>query len=164
MTQTKPFSKLKKNIESFFVPELLLKVNCISYPIRSQYGSSSIPRFYIQLGKEKEVIWDFAKDFPLDGEYPYWANQFGISNLIREYIDAPLANLVNKKFEKNKVGMITQYLYSNHQDEIHFDLGLTDLFKAGDRRLGKEKLLKWAETKGVNPKAKLILEKRFSKK
>lgn len=163
MSQARPFSKLKKQIESLFVPELKLKVNCISYPMKIQHGNTSVPRFYIQLGKEKQVIWDFPKNFPVDGEYPYWANQIGISKLIREYIDAPIIGLLNKKFEREQVSMIMQYLYSNHQDEVHFDLKLTDLFKAGDRRIGREKLLKWSRKKEVNPKVKLILENRFTK-
>lgn len=52
MTQIRPFSKLKKQIENLFVPELKLEVFCISYPVRSQRGSSSIPRFYIRLDKK----------------------------------------------------------------------------------------------------------------
>lgn len=164
MSQSIPFTKLSKEIEKLFVTELNLKVNCISYPIRSQYGSSSIPRFYIQLGKDKEIIWDFPKDFPIkNANYHCWKDQTVISQLIREYIDTPVLELPKKKFEIERIMRIDQYLWENHQDEYDFKLGLTDLFKAADRRLGKEKLLQWSETKGINPKVKLILEKRFKK-
>ena len=158
MTQTKPFTKLSKEIEKLFVPELKMSMKCLSYPMKSQRGSTSVPRFFIKL--DKEIIWDFPKDFPVDGEYPYWANQIGISKLIREYIDAPINGLLNKKFEIEHVSVIKQYLYSNHQDNYDFNLNLTDLFKVADRRIGKKKLLDWAGTIS-NPKVNLILEKRF---
>ena len=161
MSQTRPFSKLKKQIENLFVPELKMKVNCFSYPIRSQYGSSSIPRFYVQLGKE--TIWDFPKDFPIKHiNYHHWKDSTGVSVLIREYMDTPLLELPGKIFPFEHVKEIHQYLWYNHQDNYDFKLGLTDLFKAADRRIGKEKLLKWA-SKIENPKVKLILETRFTR-
>lgn len=151
MTPAKPFSKLKKQIESLFIPELKMQVNCISYPIRSQYGSSSIPRFYVQLGKE--IIWDFPKDFPIkDIHYHYWKEDTGISNLIREYIDTPVLELLDKTFENEQIIIEPQ--------RCNFYLGLIDMFIAADRRIGKEKLMKWS-SEIENPKVKLILAKRF---
>ena len=160
MKPRRPFSKLKKQIESLFVPELKIKVCCISYPIRSQHGSSSIPRFYVQVGKE--TIWDFPKDFPIkNANYHCWKDQTTISELIREYIDTPISELLNKKFTLEHIRRIDQYLWENYQDDYDFKLGLTDLFKASDRRLGKEKLLKWS-SKIKYHKVYFILEKRFS--
>lgn len=151
MTPAKPFSKLKKQIESLFIPELKMRVNCISYPIRSQYGSSSIPRFYVQLGKE--IIWDFPKDFPIkDIHYHYWKEDTGISNLIREYIDTPILALFNKKFKGERIIIESQ--------KCNFYLGLIDMFIAADRRIGKDKLMQWS-SEIENPKVKLILAKRF---
>lgn len=158
MTQTRPFTKLSKEIEKLFVPELNMKVCCLSYPMKSERGSTSIPRFFIKM--DKEIIWDFPKEFPVDGEYPYWASQIGISNLIREYIDSPIPILLSKKFETEQVSVIKQYLYSNCQDNYDFNLNLTDLFKSADRRIGKKKLLDWAKIVS-NPKVDLILKKRF---
>lgn len=159
MPQSIPFTKLSKPLESLFVPELKMRMRCLSYPMKSERGSTSVPRFFMQLGKE--IIWDFPKDFPLDGEYPYWASQIGISDLIRDYIDAPLSGLLKTNFEREQVRVIRQYIGHSHQDNYDFPLGLTDLFKAADRRLGKKKLLDWGKA-GVNPKVKMILEKRFN--
>lgn len=151
MTHARPFSKLKKQLESLFIPELKMRVNCISYPIRSQYGSSSIPRFYVQLGKE--IIWDYPKDFPIkDIHYHYWKEDTGISNLIREYIDTPVLELFDKTFECEHIIIEPQ--------KCNFYLGLIDMFIAADRRVGKEKLMKWS-SEIENPKVKLILAKRF---
>lgn len=152
MPQTRPFSKLKKQIESLFVPELKMKVNCISYPVRSQYGSSSIPRFYIQLGKE--LIWDFPKGFPIkEIHYHNWKEDTGISDLIREYIDTPLSELLSKKFEGNNIILESQ--------NCKFNIGLTDIFIVADRRIGKEKLLAF-QTQSQT--AKMVLEHRFELK
>lgn len=161
MSHSRPFSKLKKQIENLFVPELKMKVWCISYPVRSQYGSSSIPRFYIQL--EKEIIWDFPKDFPIkEANYHCWKDQTELSQLIREYIDTPVLELPKKKFALEHIKRTDQYLWENRQDSYDFKLGLTDFFKAADRRLGKEKLLKWSE-KISNPNVHLIIAKRFGR-
>ncbi len=161
MTQSRPFSKLKKQIENLFVPELKMKVNCFAYPMRSQYGSTSIPRYYIQLAKN--IIWDFPKDFPIkETKFYYWKDYAGISDLIREYIDTPVLELPKKSFKEETVRMIHQYVGLREQDEYDFYLGLTDIFKVADRRLGKEKLLKWCSEK-KNPKIQLILNKRFTK-
>src|ERR1035437_8421859 len=149
MTQSRPFSKLKKQIESLFVHELKMKINCISYPIKSQYGSSSIPRFYVQLGKE--TIWDFPKDFPIkDIHYHYWKDDTGISNLIREYIDTPVLELLNKIFTGEQIIIESQ--------DCNFYLGLTEIFIAADRRIGREKLL---DLKAFSPIAKKNSAKRF---
>ncbi len=99
MSQARPFSKLKKQIENLFAPELNMQIFCIAYPVRSQYGSSSIPRYYVKLGKE--IIWDFPKDFPLkEISFHLWNDKaVDISNLIRTYIDTPLDELLSESFE-----------------------------------------------------------------
>lgn len=160
MTQIRPFSKLKKQIENLFVPELKMELCCISYPVRSQYGGSSIPRFYIRL--DKKYIWDFPKDFPIkEISYHYWKDNTIISELIREYIDTPIKELPEKEFELEQNCGVHKYSAESVEDELPaFNLHLTDLLKAADRRIGKEKLLKWSKEKS-NENVRLILEKRF---
>ena len=159
MSKGRPFTKLKKQIENLFDSQLKMQLKCFAYPVRSQYGSTSIPRFYVQLGKE--IIWDFPKDSPLKKiSHHYWVGLTGISPLIREYIDAPITNLLNRKFKSEHFGLIMQYVGMPKQDLFEYDQKLTDLFKAADRRIGKEKLLKWATPK-EDPRINYILLKRF---
>ncbi|MEK6881269.1 MAG: hypothetical protein AABY22_16730 [Nanoarchaeota archaeon] len=130
MSKPRPFSKLKKQIDNLFVPELNMSMHCLSYPIRSQRGSSSIARFYVKLGKE--IIWDFPKDSPIKNiDYHQWDSIINISELIREYIDTPVSDLLSNKFELDHI---------DFNDEYTFDIGLVDIFRAGDRRLGKKSL------------------------
>lgn len=161
MSKQRPFSKLKKSIERLFDDKLKMEFCCNSYPIRGQRGHrNSVPRYYVKLGKE--IIWDFPKDFDMK-ELPfyYWADNNHINDLVRDYIDAPLEELLTKKFKYDKNGFIMQHLYSNEQDRFEIDYKLTEIFKAADRRLGKEKLLKWAK-KIENSKVDKILGIRFN--
>lgn len=143
----KPFSKLKREIEKLFVPELQMEFCCSSFPIRGQRPSNNaIPRFYVR--QNKKVIWDFPKDFEFkEMHYAYWARGNKISELARDYIDTPIGSLLEKKFANDfynfsvfNYEMLTQV--SKHSGKYH----LTELFIAADRRLGKDKLLLWAET------------------
>ena len=161
MNKQRPFSKLKKTIESLFDDKLKMEFCCNSYPIRGQWGhKNSIPRYYVKLGKE--IIWDFPKDFDME-ELPfyYWAYNNHINELVHDYIDAPIDKLLTKKFKYDKNTFIMQYLDLNQQDKLEIDYKLTEIFKAADRRIGKEKLLIWAK-KLANPKVDKILEIRFN--
>ena len=161
MSEKRPFSKLKKNIESLFDEKLKMQFCCIAYPMRSQYGSTSIPRFYVKLGKE--IIWDLPKDFKYKEIDIYqWSEGNDICNLVRDYIDTPLDKLLNKKFKEDTFKIILQYLWERTQEDVVLEINLSHLLKAADRRLGKEKLKKWA-TKVQNPKVDRILEIRFGK-
>jgi len=122
----KRWSKLQKELYLLICPEIEFQIHCVRYPMRSQYGSESLPRYWITIGKE--IIWDYPKDFigknkkgdydkPANGEYPYINEASDISDLIREYIDTPKDDLLEKVFEYDK-------------------WGFTDIVKAADRRLG----------------------------
>jgi hypothetical protein len=161
MNKKRPFSKLKKTIESLFDDKLKMEFCCNSYPIRGQWGhKNSIPRYYVKLGKE--IIWDFPKDFDME-ELPfyYWAYNNHINELVHDYIDAPIDKLLKKKFKYDKNTFIMQHLDLNQQDKLEIDYRLTEIFKAADRRIGKEKLLIWAK-KVENPKVDKILGIRFN--
>ena len=143
MPQTRPFTKLKKPLEALFVPGLHMRVDCFAYSIRTQHSILKIPRYTVKLNGE--VIWDFPKDFPLKRETPHlWKDMADISTLIRAYIDAPLDGLTEHVFEGGQVGFIHKYLGTDINDAYDFNLGLTPLFIAADRRMGKDRLHTWS--------------------
>lgn len=136
----KPWSKLKREISALFSPDINIRLHCAAYRMKSQRGSTDLPRYWITLNKE--TIWDYPRDFKNqavsdhrsfpDGIYsgvslllrntcPYGSDTATISGLIREYIDTPEAELLTKPFEKDR-------------------WGLTDILKAADRRIGKRRL------------------------
>jgi hypothetical protein len=119
----------------------------------SQYGSTDLPRYWFQIGKE--TIWDYPKDFLMDSEYfigdqkmtlvdiyPYDNEISAISNIIREYIDTPKEIVFEKVFERDK-------------------WGLTDMLKASDRRIGKERL-KLLNEKSVGEAVHKIIAARLA--
>ena len=145
----KRWSKLQKDLYLLISPDIEFQIHCVSYPMRSQNGSESLPRYWITLGKE--IIWDYPKDFlskekkgnykdPENGNYPYVNEASDISNLIREYIDTPKNDLLDKVFENDK-------------------WGLTDIFKAADRRISAKRLRDLFENKYTNATA-LLSSKR----
>jgi hypothetical protein len=150
----RPFSKLKKQIESLFDSNLKMTFNCTSYAIGHH---NAIPRFYVRLGKD--TIWDFPKDIVVkDLDFHWWSNDLTINDLVREYIDTPVDKLLSIVFE-NETAKMTNY---DDYSVIEFNLNLTPLFIAADRRLGKEKLLAWAADIS-NPNVNKILDLRFGK-
>jgi|GEM_PF-209519 hypothetical protein len=153
----KRFSKLKKQIESLFEPSLKMEFCCYAFPMRSERGSSSIPRFCVKLAGE--IIWDYPKDFEIkDIPFGYWAGDNGISELVREYIDAPKDNILERVF-KNETKEYNIGITETKTFSVTY--GLTDLFKAIDCRLGKEYLIAWAVHHG-NPVVCRILIERFN--
>ena len=98
------------------------QIHCAEYRMCSQRGSTSLPRYWITL--DKEIIFDYPKQFAGREElkyYPYETQISDISSLIREYIDCPCAMLPGRRFEADA-------------------WGLTDILKAADKRLGRERL------------------------
>jgi hypothetical protein len=161
MTQ-KPWSKLKKELEKLFVPGLNMEFNCNSYPIRGQWGHrNSVPRFYLLL--DKEVLWDFPRDFEIkELHFGWWADSNKITDLLREYIDTPIDQLLIKKFENERLVIDTDYLQLGKGKKYEINYHLTELLIAADRRIGKEKLLSFSARK-ANHNIDKILEKRLKK-
>ena len=54
-------------------------------------------------------------------DYPYYSDASYISNLIREYIDTPVADILTRRFENDY-------------------WGVTDIFRAADKRIGQRRL------------------------
>ncbi len=150
----RPFSKLKKQIESLFDSNLRMTFNCISFAVGHH---NAIPRFYVRLGKG--TSWDFPKDFVVkELDFHWWSNNLTINDLVREYIDMPIDKLLSVVFE-NETAKITNY---DDYSVVEFNMNLTPLFIAADRRIGKEKLMDWAA--GINnQKVNMILDLRFGK-
>ena len=132
----KHWSKLQREIYKLIDSRIGIQIHCSVYRMDSRWGGTDLPRYWITLGKE--IIFDYPKDF-LDkklpergliiscshnetvGElYPYVTEISLISDIIREYIDTPLADLLSLDFEAD-------------------DLGITDILKASDRRIGKRR-------------------------
>lgn len=161
MSKPRPFSKLKKIIGSLFDEKLKMEFCCIAYPIRGQWANNSIPRFYLKMGKE--IIWDFPIDFDLaKSPFYYWAGNNNIVELVREYIDTPPDQLLNKEFKLETNEFYSEIPGTRKKEQIIINYKLTDLFKAADRRLGKEKIKNWALTLS-NPAVDRIIQARFDK-
>lgn len=136
------WSKLQKSLYLITCENIDFQIHCAVYRMNSARGSVDLPRYWITVGKK--IIFDYPKQFLNDENnrnYPYETQISNISNCIREYIDCPLSLLLENKFE--------------------CDLwGLTDILKASDKRLGKQKLQNYFSTT-ENFAIKEILKKRF---
>ncbi|MBR2984597.1 MAG: hypothetical protein IKC60_03740 [Clostridia bacterium] len=135
------WSKLQKSLYQIIADQTCFQIHCSAYRMDSQRGGTLLPRYWITI--EKDIVFDYPKQFLNEKEkesYPYVNQVSEISALIREYIDCPPNLLPEKTFEN--------------------DLwGLTDILKSVDKRLGKERLLKYF--KSPNQVIENILKKRF---
>lgn len=150
------WSKLQKALYELIDPEIDLQVHCSAYRMQSTYGSHDLPRYWITLGDE--VLFDYPGQFLsqkiiIDAEkgrrsrwrlgviYPYITNISDISNLIREYIDTPKEQLLNKHFKNDYWGLV-------------------NILRASDRRMGIRRL-QALRRKTRNPAARRILALRL---
>lgn len=145
---SKPWSKLQKEFYLIRAEGLKLQLQCRSYRMDSQMGSTNCPRYWITLGKE--IIWDYPKDFvgkphpdrkPSEW-YPYGNDIPDISNLIREYIDTPKGEIMKKIFENDCWGLI-------------------NILRAADKRIGTRRLPELKKKTG-NKAAQKIIEARMA--
>jgi hypothetical protein len=112
----KRWSKLQKQLYNLVDPDLDFQLHCRLYRMKSQRGSTDLPRYWIALNGE--VIWDYPRHGSARlKHYPYLTDISAISDLIREYIDTSSARLAETRFENDR-------------------WGLTDILKAADRRIG----------------------------
>ncbi|VAW75285.1 FIG00638737: hypothetical protein [hydrothermal vent metagenome] len=122
---SKLWSKLQKELYLLRAKDLKLQVHCRRYRMKSQYGSTDFPRYWITLGKE--VIWDYPKDFQgkrnpnWADSYPYNTDISNISELIREYIDTPKTELMKTIFASDHWGLI-------------------NILRAADKRIGQRRI------------------------
>ena len=112
------WSNLQKLLYDLFDSNLNLQIHCCVYRSKINF-----PRYWISL--DNEIIWDFPKDYfnrkkeeenlQNDIELEYKISE--IPNIIREYINTPIHELMNKNIENDKYG-------------------LTEILLVADRRIG----------------------------
>ena len=137
------WSKLQKSLYSIVSDKVDFQIHCSVYRMNSQRGKTDLPRYWITIGKD--IIFDYPKQFMSSDQnkkYPYETQISDISDCIREYIDCPVNLLPEKKFDNDT-------------------WGLTDILKAVDKRLGKERLKNYFVS--ANSTIDEILKKRFER-
>ena len=125
------WSKLQSALYRITDPSIRFQVQCRVVRMDSASGRTDLPRYWITLGKE--TIWSYPGQFVVPGGatrrlgsskltyYPYVTDVPAISDLIREYIDTPVADLLTKQFTND-----------------HW--GLVNILRAADRRIGQRQL------------------------
>jgi hypothetical protein len=155
MTQNRHWSKLQRKIYDLISCDIHFQIHCVAYPIRSQCGSTNLPRYWITL--DKEIIWDYPKDFIIKCNkekrltnnhgktfaLPYSSEVSAISQIIREYINTPKNELFDKFFENDK-------------------WDITEILKVADRRIGIKRIEK-LKNETENPAVLKIIEQRIKK-
>lgn len=138
---SKPWSKLQREIYKLLDPAVPMQIQCRAYRMPgSQSHNPQIPRYWVTL--DQEIIFDYPANATREQKFTMYDHVPQISQTLREYIDTPLAGLLNKEFTADT-------------------FKITDLLKAADRRIGKAKLLAWGQ--GKPESVRKILNKRFVK-
>ena len=140
----KRWSKLQTRIYSMVDPAIPFQIHYIAYPMRSQCGSTLIPRCYITIGKE--IIWDFPSNFPgaCVDSYSACSECLPIAAILREWTDAPKDDLLE---------------FAPPADRW----GLAEILLAVDRRMGKRRLHLLCE-RTHSEQVKAIIAMRLSEK
>lgn len=123
----KPWSKLQSALYNLMDRSDNFQIHCVAYRMPNSCSHTpQIPRYWITVGKGEElkIIWDVpSKNFPPPDSverYEYLgAHIERISDLIREYINTPRDEVLNKVFD-------TDYY------------GLTEILKKYDRRFNSD--------------------------
>ena len=79
------WSKLQKSLYLIVSDKADFQIHCSVYRMKSQRGSTDLPRYWITIGKE--IIFDYPKQFINSEEnknYPYETQISDISDCIRE--------------------------------------------------------------------------------
>lgn len=149
----KRWSLLQKKLYTIIDDRIDFQIHISKYRMKSRYGSTDMPRYWITLGNE--IIFDYPRQFTdsdsdgnfiknLNGKkrlYPYDTDISDISDLIREYIDTPKESVFSKHFENDF-------------------WGLSNILKASDKRTGKRRL-EALKRKTHNKSALKIIECRL---
>lgn len=132
------WSKLQKLIEGLFDPKINLRLHMTPYRMKSQMGSTDLPRYWLALNKE--IVFDYPGNIKAKGYYPYQVNDISdISHTLRTYYDCPKDQLLTAP--------------------IHDEFGILNILRAADRRLGQTALQMWSKDKP--PEVQKILNERF---
>lgn len=123
-------------------PEVPFQIHCIAYPMRSQCGTTSIPRCYITI--DKEIVFDFPKDFPdaCVDSYSPCPDIAAITTILRMWTDASNEGLME---------------FAPPDDRW----GLAEVLLAVDRRMG-QKRLRLLDERTKNDKVRAIIAMRLN--
>lgn len=123
---SRPWSKLQKEYYLLVADGLKIQLHCSAYRHGAKNGSEHVPRYWITL--DKKTIWDYPRQFTgfedpcvLAEDLDYESDVPDISRLLREYIDTPKDEILEKAFKGDV-------------------WGLTPILKASDKRIGKRRL------------------------
>ncbi len=150
----KRWSSLQRELYKIIDKGINFQIHLSKYRMNSQYGSTDLPRYWIQF--DNEIIFDYPKQFldnnthgnivkNLNGDklyYPYQTEISDISALIREYIDTPKEEIFSKHFDNDIWGLI-------------------NILKAADKRFGKRRL-ELLRRRTKNKAAKKIISYRLN--
>jgi len=152
------WSKLQRDIEKLFDPNIKLKLHCVAYRMKkSRSHNPQIPRIWVQLGKD--IIWDWPGSYkddwmnvswndrkhPVDLAFPHEIRPFTV--LIRSYIDTPKEHLHDF------------FAYHEEEDPPQWRQDLVSILRMADRRHGKRFLRSITLPPGPG---KVIQEKRLN--
>lgn len=127
----KRWSKLQRDVYKIIDPKLNLQIHCRAYRMpNSQSTRPQIPRYWITLNEE--IIFDIPKDLKKE-KIKLYEHIPNISQLLRDYINSPIENLVSKEFND--------------------DYGIINILKAADRRIGKRQ---WNKLPNIYPINKIL--------
>ncbi|BCE02661.1 hypothetical protein [Marinicellulosiphila megalodicopiae] len=159
----KRWSKLKKEIESLFEPELRLDLHCVDVnrSIDAKNGNSgeglsmlSLGNYFVNLNQE--TIWNFPKDFK-EPSFEKWPDgnpwKYSVSEinlLVRDYIDTPKDKLLNQEFEEDLFGLTKILLAADRRISMN---KLQDYFKQNPNECGLKVLNQRASNKSSNTDA-----------
>ena len=132
----KRWSKLKRDVERIMAPKLDFRIYANSYNIGE---SVALPRFWITI--RGHIIWDWPKDFMQQEDWYFYDSAKKISQLLRDYINTPPAELLTKQFAD--------------------PFKLIPVLRVCDRRIGKRRLENLLEDP-QNFEIALIISNRLS--
>lgn len=112
------WSKLDKDWRAFVAEGLDVRLRCSVVRMASERGSAKLPRYYIVLGGK--VVWDYPGQFAPAG-YPHATDVPDISQLVRDYMNAPPRQRASGSFPEDAWGLV-------------------DCLRAMDRRSGRRRL------------------------
>ena len=127
------WSKLQKDLYNIIDKQSKFQMHCSVYKTKSAWNAGqksgvskkkeAIPRYWITVGQDKEIIWDFPNSF-LDKEsntnlfttkrdsntiqdtYFIDTNYTWVPDVIRKYINTSREKLLTISFEEDKYGLV----------------------------------------------------------
>lgn len=136
------WSKLQKRIYNLVDPKVHFQIHCVLYKKKSPLGRDRLPRYFITIGKD--IVFDYPKEATLEEKYnSLWSSDVDkISDLIEEYVQRP-----------------KERLFDDFPDDRW---GITDILRACDRRIGREKLKNLREDT-ESDRIKFIINRRMER-